>query len=75
MYYVKYENTLTCKKISWDSGGNDVLKNIFLFPICIIQKVTILAPKESRTFMAIGNQMQNHKMETNSKLKYEDGRI
>ena len=23
--YVKYENTLTCKRISWDSGGNDVL--------------------------------------------------
>ena len=21
IYYVKYENTLTCKKISWDSGG------------------------------------------------------
>ena len=43
--YVKYENTLTCKGISWDSGGNDVLKIFFLFPICIIQKVTILAPK------------------------------
>ena len=42
-YYVKYENTLTCKRISWDSG-DDVLK-YFLFPICIIQKVTILAPK------------------------------
>ena len=21
IYYVKYENTLTCKKISWNSGG------------------------------------------------------
>ena len=21
IYYVKYENTLTCKMISWDSGG------------------------------------------------------
>ena len=21
IYYVKYENTLTCKRISWDSGG------------------------------------------------------
>ena len=32
--YVKYENTLTCKKISWDSGGgggNDVLKIFFDF--------------------------------------------
>ena len=46
IYYVKYENTLTCKRISWDwGGGDDVLKNIFLFPICIIQKVTILALK------------------------------
>ena len=21
IYYVKYDNTLTCKRISWDSGG------------------------------------------------------
>ena len=33
IYYVKYENTVTCKRISWDSWGgggggwgNDVLK-------------------------------------------------
>ena len=75
IYYVKYENTLTCKRISWDSGGNDVLKIFFLFPICIIQKVTILAPKQSRTFMEIGNQMQNHKIETNNEPIYEDGSI
>ena len=56
-------------------GGNDVLKIFFLFPICIIQKVTILAPKLSRTFMEIGNQMHNHKIETSSKLIYEDGSI
>ena len=31
IYYVKYENTLTCKRISWDSGGNDVLKTFFYF--------------------------------------------
>ena len=35
IYYVKYETTLTCKRISWDSrgggGGNDVLKIIFYF--------------------------------------------
>ena len=55
--------------------GDDVLKLFFLFPICIIQKVTILAPKQSRTFMEIGNQMQNHKKETNSELIYEDGSI
>ena len=33
IYYVKYENTLTCERISWDSGGggggNDVLKKYF----------------------------------------------
>ena len=31
IYYVKYENTLTCKGISWDSGVNDVLKIFFYF--------------------------------------------
>ena len=31
IYYVKYENTLTCKRISWDLGGNDVLKIFFYF--------------------------------------------
>ena len=31
IYYVKYENTLSCKRISWDSGGNDVLKIFFYF--------------------------------------------
>ena len=45
IYYLKYENTLTCKRISWDLGVGNVLKNTFLFPICIIQKVTILALK------------------------------
>ena len=30
IYYVKYKNTLTCKRISWDSGGNDVLKIFFV---------------------------------------------
>ena len=39
IYYVKYGNTLTCKRISWNWGG--CFKNSFLFPICIIQKVTI----------------------------------
>ena len=56
-------------------GGGDVLKIFFLFPICIIQKVTILAPKLSRTFMKMENQMQNHKIETNRELIYEDGSI
>ena len=34
IYYVKYENTLTCKRISRDSGGgggNDVSKIFFSF--------------------------------------------
>ena len=36
IYYVKYENTLTCKRISWNSGGgggggDDVLKIFFYF--------------------------------------------
>ena len=35
IYYVKYENTLTCKRISWNSGGggggNDVLRIFFYF--------------------------------------------
>ena len=33
IYYVKYENTLKCKRISWNSGGggegDDVLKIFF----------------------------------------------
>ena len=43
----------------------------------MIQKTNknILAPKQSRTLMEIGNQMQNHKMETNSEPFYEDGSI
>ena len=45
IYYVKYKNTLTFKRISWESGGNDVLKIFFYFLLCIIQKVTILAQK------------------------------
>ena len=37
IYYVKYENTLTCKRVSWNSGGgggggdDDVLKIFFYF--------------------------------------------
>ena len=33
IYCVKYENTLTCKRISWDWGG-DVLK-IFFYFLCV----------------------------------------
>ena len=47
IYNVKYENTLTCKRISWNSGGggDDVLKMFFLFPICIILKSDHLSAK------------------------------
>ena len=45
-------------------GRGMMIKNVFIFPICIIQNVTIVAPKYSRTFMEIGNQIQNHKIET-----------
>ena len=31
IYYVKYENALTCKRISWDLGGNDILEIFFYF--------------------------------------------
>ena len=39
---------LRAKGLVWTRGGGGMglmFKNIFLFPICIIQKVTILAPK------------------------------
>ena len=37
IYYVKYENRLMCKRISWNlggGGGNDVLK-IFFYFLCL----------------------------------------
>ena len=47
----------------------------FLITPRIIPKVTILAPNLSRILREIEKRMQNHKIETNSKLIYEDGRI
>ena len=44
IYYVKYEDTLTCKRISWDSGGRKFLKQIY-FLYVQYKKVTILAHK------------------------------
>ena len=41
----------------------------------LAHKVTTLAPKLSRTFMEIGNQKDNHKLETNSELIYENRSI
>ena len=68
IYYLRYENILMCKRFSWDSG-EWCFKNSFLFPIFI------LAPKLSRSFMEIGNQMRNHKIETYIWLIYLDGSI
>ena len=50
-------------------------KNSFLFPICIIQKSDHFSLKIKPYIYRIGNQMQNHKIETNSELIYEDGSI
>ena len=44
IYYVKYENTLTCKRISWNSGGNDVLK-IFFYFLYVYTKSDHFSPK------------------------------
>ena len=44
--YVEYDKTFTCKRICWGpGGGGTLLKNSFLFSICLIQKVAISAPK------------------------------
>ena len=29
IYYVKYDNTFTCKRICWGPGGGDDVKKIF----------------------------------------------
>ena len=44
IYYVKHKNAFTHKRISLDSGGM-MLKTFFYFPVCFIQKMTILAIK------------------------------
>ena len=74
IYYVKYENTLVCKRISWNLGGM-MFKKYFSISYMYntkSEKVIFLAPKLSDTFMEIGNQMQNPKIETNSEFIYED---
>ena len=43
--YVKYENTLTCRRISWDSGGNDVFKIFVLFSYMYNTKSDYFSPK------------------------------
>ena len=64
MFDVVYSILISCKR-------RRCFKNKFLFPICIMQKVTILAC----TFMEIVNQMHYHKIGTNSELTYENGSI
>ena len=44
IYYVKYENTLACKRISNNSGGDDVLK-IFFIAYMYNTKCDHLSPK------------------------------
>ena len=53
-------------------GGDDVLK-YFSISYMYNTKNDHFSPKIKRTFMEIGNQMQNHKIDTKSKLIYEDG--
>ena len=72
IYYVKYKNTLTCKRISWNLGGNDVLKkkiNSYMYDT----KSDHFSPKIKPYVYENRNQMQNHKIETISKLIYENG--
>ena len=45
IYYVKHENTLTYKRISWDSGGNDVFENIFSISYMYNTKSDHFSPK------------------------------
>ena len=62
------------QKDYWNSGGG-MFSKYFSISYMYDTKVTILAPKLSRKFMEIGNQIQNHKIETNSELICEDGSI
>ena len=48
IYYVKYENTLTCKRISWNSGGGGggmLFLKYFSISYMYNTKSDILAPK------------------------------
>ena len=47
IYYEKHENTLTCKRISWDSGvgGNDVLKIFFSISYVYNTNIDYFSPK------------------------------
>ena len=75
--YEKHENTLTCKRISWDSGvgGNDVLKIFFSISYVYNTNIDYFSPKIKPYIYGNKKQMQNHKIETISELIYEDGSI
>ena len=59
IYYVKYENTLTCKRISWNSGGGDDVLKIFPISYMYNTKSHHLSPKIKRCFN--GNRKSNAK--------------
>ena len=54
--------------------GDDVLK-LFSISYMYNTKSNYFSPKIKQHFMEIEIQMQNHKIETNSELIYEDGSI
>ena len=57
-------------------GGGEGMMFYKIFSISLMyNKKDHFRPKISRTFMEIGNQMQNLKVGTNSELIYEDGSI
>ena len=74
IYHVKYENTLTCKRIIWDSVGMMFLK-YFSISYLYNTKSDHFSPKINLYIYKIGNLIPNHKIETNSELIYEDGSI
>ena len=53
-------------------GGNNVQKIVFCFPICSIQKVTVLAKKDSYTCIEMGTKVQYAKIWTDSELTCDD---
>ena len=53
--FVKYENAFTCQKDNDSAGGGCHVKNVYLFFICLIQKMTILDPQEAVQLSKYGN--------------------
>ena len=56
-------------------GGGIMLKKYFSIFNMYNTKSDHFSPKIKPYIMEIGNQMQNHKIETNRELIYEDGSI